>query len=93
MASQVADASLYVSMNPTMANLIIPLLAARVTQLLIASPHARMHSGWQERRVVMTKQAMLFFKDGSRHVIEHLLLHEIEDIRLGTSKVCPPVPA
>ena len=82
-------------MNPTMSNLIISLLAARVlTQLLIASPYARtVHSGWQERRVVMTKQAMLFFKDGSRHVMEHIPLHEIEDIHLGTSQVCPPVPA
>ena len=65
-----------------------------IAQLLIASPYARtVHSGWQERRVVMTKQAMLFFKDGSRHVMEHIPLHEIEDIHLGTSQVCPPVPA
>ena len=67
---------------------------ARVmTQFLIASPCARTHSGWQERRVVVTKLAILFFKDGSRHVIDHIPLHEIEDIQLGTSEVCPPVPA
>jgi hypothetical protein len=35
--------------------------------------------------------AILFFKDGSRHVIDHIPLHEIEDIQLGTSEVCPPV--
>ena len=39
-------ASLYVSMNPTMSNLIISLLAARVmTQLLISSLYARTVDG------------------------------------------------
>jgi hypothetical protein len=42
---------------------------------------------------VVTKLAILFFKDGSRHVIDHIPLIEIEHIQLGTAEVCPPVPA
>ena len=84
---------LYMSMNPTMAHLIRFASARRVRNDTIASPYARTHSGWQERRVVVTKLAILFFKDGSRHVIDHIPLIEIEHIQLGTAEVCPPVPA
>ena len=78
---------IYVSMKPTMAPLIKFASARRARNDTIA------HSGWQERRVVVTKMAILFFKDGSRHVIDHIPLHEIEEIQLGTSEVFPPVPA
>jgi len=50
--------------------------------------HTHTHRGWQKRRVVVTGQAILFFKDGSQHTIDKISLHEIEDITLGSSQVC-----
>jgi len=51
--------------------------------------HIRTNRGWQKRRVVVTGQAILFFKAGSQHIIDRIPLHEVDDITLGTSQVRP----